>query len=101
MDFELVVLTTFMLLVILVICGAILLFPLSRKLGLLIESRIEDKKAQGGPGAEEIRHLASRLAGIEDQLQSLAERQDFLDRLVTERRPIEGLPSGREKGSST
>jgi hypothetical protein len=97
MDVELLIVTTFLLLFVLIIGGTILLFPLSRKLGHLIEARIAEKSAVGSPSKDELRQLAARLSGIESQLESLAERQEFLDKLVAERRTPAGLPHGGER----
>jgi hypothetical protein len=96
MDMDLVVAVSFVLMLTLIIGGVVLLFPLSRKLGLLIESRIGEKKYRG-VAAVDTERLESRLQALEVQVEGLSARQEFLDGLLAERRPTEALPR-REKG---
>lgn len=97
MDYEILAMLVFSLFVFLIIGGTILLFPLSRKLGRLIEWWIEEKKGVS-ISPEEVRQLAERVSGLEAKLQSLAERQEFLDSLVVEQRSRAGLPTGDRSG---
>jgi hypothetical protein len=95
-DMDLVVGVSFLLLFTLVIGGIILMFPLTRKLGLLIESRIGDKKVAGGEDSDELKRISSRLAALEEQVRAVSARQEFLDDLLVERRPSGTLPRGEE-----
>lgn len=93
-DYDLLIVAVFGLLFFVIIGGTILLFPLSRKLGHLIEARTSEKK-DGQAEAEAVIHqLSSRLGAIEEQLGLLAERQEFLDHLVAERKSPEALERG-------
>jgi hypothetical protein len=98
MDMDLVVAVSFVLMFTLIIGGVVLLFPLSRKLGLLIESRIGEKK-QSDAAVSDTRRIESRLNALEDQLRALSARQEFLDDLLVERRPTEALPLMEDRDS--
>jgi hypothetical protein len=93
-DMDLVVAVSFVLLLTLIIGGIILMFPLTRKLGLLIESRIGDKHGAAGHDGEDLERISRRLAELEDQLRAVSARQEFLDDLLVERRPTDALPRG-------
>jgi hypothetical protein len=84
-DYDLLIISVFSLLFFVIIGGTILLFPIARKLGHLLEARVEEKKGvAAAPLEAQLRQLASRLDGIEAQLETVAERQEFLDRLLVE-----------------
>jgi hypothetical protein len=93
-DMDLLIGVSSMLLFTLIIGGVILMFPLTRKLGLLIESRIEDRKASTGEQGDELTRISGRLAALEEQVRAVSARQEFLDDLLVERRPSEALPRG-------
>jgi hypothetical protein len=94
MDMDLVVGVAFVLIFTLISGGIILMFPLSRKLGLLIESRIGDRKVPTGHDPRELDRISSRLAALEEQVRAVSARQEFLDDLLVERRPTDALPRG-------
>lgn len=99
LDMDLVVGVSFLLLFTLIVGGIVLMFPLTRKLGLLIESRIGEKKGLAGPDTEEMREISSRLAALEERVRAISARQEFMDDLLVERRPGEALPRpGRGEG---
>jgi cell division protein FtsB len=69
----------FTLLVILMIGGFILLFPVSRRLGKVLERWLEEKR----PGGKEpeIAQLRAAVQALEREVRSLSERQDFVESL--------------------
>lgn len=73
--------------------GFILLFPISRRLGQLMEERIAERKRPATLPPEEIRELHGAIQALQARLEELAERQDFTESLLSERRPLE-LPTG-------
>jgi hypothetical protein len=93
MDTDLLIGTTFVLLLTLIVAGVILLFPISRKLGQLIDLRVMEKKGGLAGDPDELRRLGERLAEVEDQLKRLADRQEFTDQLLARRGEV--LESGR------
>jgi hypothetical protein len=96
MDMDLVVVVSFVLMFTLIIGGVVLLFPLTRKLGLLIESRIGERK-HSDAAVSDTRRIENRLTALEDQLRALSARQEFLDDLLVERRPTEALPTVEDR----
>ena len=62
----------------------ILLIPLSRRLGALLDAWLQDKRAEA-PG--EIAELRRTIQVLEAEVQALAERQQFTDQLLEARRP--------------
>lgn len=74
----------FALLCLLIIGGFILMFPLTRRLGALMEQRLEDRKEGRGPGVEpaELRELRAALRSLESDVARLGERQQFLEGLL-------------------
>jgi hypothetical protein len=95
MDWDFVLVATFLIVMTLIIVGGILLFPVSRKLGHLIEANLAEKRAAGLPDAGEARRLAERLSAVEDQLRTVVERQRFVDELLVGRDPADRLGSGQ------
>lgn len=93
-DMDLVIGVAFVLMFTLIVGGIVLMFPLSRKLGLLIESRIGEKNVASGYDGEELKRIGHRLAELEEQVRAVSARQEFLDDLLVERRPSEALPRG-------
>jgi hypothetical protein len=92
-DYDLLIVATFALLFFIIIGGTILLFPLSRKLGHLIETRTRDRPTPilDDPG---LRGIVARLDAIEEQIVALTERQEFLDGLLVERHRAPALERG-------
>jgi hypothetical protein len=85
------------LLMVLIIAGSILMFPVMRRLGRLLELRIEERRGGSLPAAavEEVEELKELVRGLEAQVERLAERQTFTERLLTDGAPR----SGREGGA--
>lgn len=93
MDIEFIVSLVFSLLVISIVGGGILLFPIMRRLGALLERRLE---AEALPG-QELRQLKAAVRSLTEQVRSLQERQDFAEKLLAPEsgkgtRPRQELP---------
>lgn len=71
----------FSLLVVLVIGGFILLFPLARRLGTLLELYVEERRKSEfpPPELEDIRRVVDSL---QSEVERLRERQEFTERLL-------------------
>lgn len=90
----------FSLLVLMMIGGCILLFPLTRRLGAYLEQRLEQGKGATDQG--EIRQLRAAVGALQSEVERLAERQEFTDSLLSapSRSSSGGLPHGSGAGSS-
>ena len=100
MDYEFIISLVFSLLVIIIVGGGILLFPITRRLGRLLERKLETEALPG----DELRHLRGAVRSLSEQLEALQERQDFTDRLLSsgDRTSYEGSakPSDPTEGGS-
>ncbi|CAN5296253.1 hypothetical protein BH23GEM4_BH23GEM4_23610 [soil metagenome] len=76
----------FSLLVILLIGGFILLYPLSRRLGALLEQRLS---ASPPPANREVAQLSDAVRALQAEVQRIGERQAFTESLLEEQRPRE------------
>jgi hypothetical protein len=74
----------FSLLMALIVGGFVLMYPLTRRLGKLIELRLEERKSeQGGMVVvEEVERLRGVVEALQHEVAALAERQDFAERLL-------------------
>ncbi|MBI4521011.1 MAG: hypothetical protein HY701_09235 [Gemmatimonadetes bacterium] len=77
-----------------IITGGILLFPLARRLGLLLEAKLQEKKPGAGVPAQELKRTWDAISALESQVKGLSERVDFTERLL-EGREKPGLTSGQ------
>ena len=68
----------FSLLCLVVIGGIILMYPLTRRLGQLMEQRLEDRRAGGTSDGE----LTAAVRALEGEVARLRERQGFVERLL-------------------
>lgn len=83
----------FTLIVLLMIGGFILLFPLARQLGRVLELRLQDRQ---NPRSEaEVIRLRDSVERLQDELRSLGQRQDFVEGLLRTEAPA-ALPSPHE-----
>jgi hypothetical protein len=72
----------FTLILTVVVGGFILLYPVSRRLGAFLESRLHDRIPQPAPtSAPELDALRNSVASLQAEVQRLAERQDFMEQL--------------------
>ncbi len=62
--------------------GFILLFPIARRLGLLLEGKIQDRKDPVRAELAEARKLKEHIEALEAQLKLLSERHDFTEQLL-------------------
>lgn len=74
----------FSLVTLMLIGGFILLFPLTRRLGDVLESYLRDRKGERAEG-EQIAALRERVEGLEVEVASLADRQSFSESLQSKR----------------
>ena len=75
----------FSLLCLVVIGGIILMYPVTRRLGQLLEQRVEDRKAgraEGGVDLAALGELRATLESLEGEVARLGERQRFLEGLL-------------------
>lgn len=77
------------LLMLIIIAGSVLMFPLMRRLGRLMELRIEERRSGVVPG-EELASLKETVAELQEEVSRLTERQAFAERLLEEGRPERG-----------
>ena len=73
--------------------GFILLYPLSKRLGALLESRLEEQKGGAKSLPAEIRRLGESVHALESELRTLKERQEFTENLLTTREQQKLPPS--------
>jgi hypothetical protein len=70
----------FVLILVAMVGGFILLLPISRRLGRLMDVRLEEKRGAGR--SEELEELRRAVLALESEVSSLAERQHFTDQLL-------------------
>jgi hypothetical protein len=88
----------FSLLMALIVGGFVLLYPLTRRLGKLIELRLEERKSEpGSVAAAEVERLRGVVEALQQDVAALAERQDFAERLL-ERGAGGGETGGEGRG---
>ena len=86
----------FSLLVVLVIAGSVLLFPLTRRLGQLLELRLEERR--GGVEADALAEVQAAVASLEGEVTRLRERQEFVERLLEGSAAPDRLTRGSGRG---
>lgn len=92
MDITAIAGMVFSLLVILVIGGLIVLFPISRRLGKFLEIRIDERMEWDALPKDAINELMDVVEGLQDEVARLTERQRFVERLLE---PGRGDPDTR------
>jgi hypothetical protein len=85
MDEEMVVGMIFTLLLGLMVGGFVLLYPLSRRVAILMERRFHDKDPVPRPSTEELDALRQSVAELSTQIDRLVDRQDFMEKLLSQR----------------
>lgn len=78
----------FSLIVVAMIGGVILLFPITRRLGQFLEYRMSEKGRLRD--REEMERILQALHALRDDVAALAERQDFTERLLEKPQGEEG-----------
>ena len=95
MDPEAIAGMVFTLILISMIGGFILIAPLTKRLGALLEQKVQNQGASRDPqAAREIAQLREQLAALEQQVTRLKDRQDFSEQLVAENQR-KSLPEAR------
>ena len=97
MDLNAIAGMIFTLVLALLIGGFILLYPLSKRLGLFLESKLE-KSSRFSPGltAADVEALRATLTTLQADMQRIADRQDFMEQLLRSKQEPVSLPaSGR------
>lgn len=82
----------FALLMVLLIGGFIVLFPVTSRLGKALETYLEARKEEGG-NPEEVVRLRRELRALRERVESMTEKQAFVEELLQERRGG-ALPGG-------
>ena len=95
MDMDLIVIFTFVFMVVLTITAGVVLWPISRKLGVYLEeAAIERREARltgNQPAAPQQMlpaappELLETLSRLEDQMSAVADRQAFVEQLLEEK----------------
>lgn len=79
--------------------GFILLLPLSRRLGLLLEEKARAQKGGLSLPAQDVQALRDRLEALESDVRVAAERQQFIEELLVRREPGQlGSPRSEKEG---
>lgn len=79
--------------------GFILLLPLSRRLGLLLEEKARQQKGGLSLPAQDVQALRDRLEALESDVRVAAERQQFIEELLARREPDQiGSPRSEKEG---
>jgi uncharacterized protein HemY len=80
--------------VITMIGGFIMLFPITLRLGKVLEQWLADRKLKQGESAE-IRALREVVQGLQAEVRRLAERQDFVEQVLNPaQQAAPALPAG-------
>lgn len=90
MDEVIVVSMIFSLIMVTLIGGFILLFPLTRRLGAFLERRLEEGSGRNDD-PRRVQAIHGVLEDLRGQIEDLRERQEFVEKLV-EGRSAEALP---------
>jgi hypothetical protein len=74
----------FSLLLALIIGGFVLMYPLTKRLGQLMELRLQERQGAATRVAEleQVERLAGVVEALREEVAALAERQDFTERLL-------------------
>jgi hypothetical protein len=76
----------FTLLLIAMIGGFVLLLPISRRFGAILEQRLNGRSAPDGTAAD-VRQLEAAVHALQMELEQLSERQAFTESLLSQREP--------------
>lgn len=76
----------FTLVILAMIGGFILLWPISRRLGAILEQRLNERSGSL-PATGQIQQLQVTIRELQAEVERLAERQDFTEALLQEQEP--------------
>ncbi len=85
----------FVLIILAMVGGFILLVPISRRLGAVLELWLDERGKANQIGPQEFGRIREEVAALRDEMEALTSRQDFVENLL-EGRPDDQsrLPSG-------
>ncbi len=86
---------------ILSISGVIILRPLAKRLGDLIELRAREKTKQPELQNEQLERLTELVSHLTDRLESMEERQEFAERLLMDDRDAPAGAGSRKRPAET
>jgi len=69
------------------IAGVLILRPLAKHIGRILELRATERYERPTVGQEDIGRLTDAVSRLADRLETLEERQDFTERLLDAQRP--------------
>lgn len=84
----------FTLILVVLIGGFIVLFPVTRRLGKALEVYL-DRKREELPHARELENIRDAVGSLRREVRELSEKQEFVERLLRERE-TKGLEPGEE-----
>ena len=87
MDPEVIAGMLFTVVLVAMVGGFILLFPITRRLGAILEQRLNGRAAPEIAPAE-IRQLEASIHALRADLEQISERQTFTEELLSERQPL-------------
>ena len=76
----------FIVVILAMIGGFILLLPITRRLGAILEQRLNEKSIQGSSGAQ-LQQLQATVRQLQPDVERLADRPDFTEALLLAQRP--------------
>jgi hypothetical protein len=89
--------------VIMLIGGFVTLFPVTRRLGAFLESKLRDKQPpEAASPLPDFARLLDAIQGLESEVRRLNERQEFTERLLAGRAPVSrpSIAPAHEPGST-
>ena len=78
----------FALILVAMIGGFILLLPISRRLGALLEQKLAGKLDADDRSLGELRRLEATVRALQEEVERVGERQAFTESLLSERDPL-------------
>ena len=85
----------FALIVLAMIGAVVLLIPISRRLGAVLELWLDERGKASQIGPAEFGRIREEVAALRDEMEALGSRQDFVEKLLEERPDDRGqLPRG-------
>jgi hypothetical protein len=100
MEVEALIGMLFSLIVIAMVGGVVLLVPISRRLGGVLELWLEERGKANEIGPREFGRIREEVAALRDEMEALANRQDFVEKLLEkppdDRSRLESGPDGEE-----
>jgi len=77
-----------------IICGAVLLFPVSRRLAELLQLLIEERRQGATLDQRQVERLREIVAAHDQRIATLAEQQEFVVDMLGDPQSREPLPHG-------